>query len=1034
MKKTMLALLLLSGFGLTAGENLLKSADFAADEYGEFGVWSLTQKNAVITRLPKEGVNGADAVRLDLSKRSWISHKGLKLVGGAKYKFGGYVRTEGFSGKEYFGFMIHDANWSKSKLFRTGRFIRHTHGKWMVIENTFTAPADGMYELNIYAPGAKGKLEVSSPFVIPLDEKGRTGSQFVPPPVPKKKMTGENIIRNTDFHPDFYGEFGIWSINRMTTGITRLPGEGEGGSTAVRLDLSRSARLIHGGLRVVKGSEYKFGAYVRTAGFSGREYFGIMFHDAGWTKLFRTRKFPTDTDGKWVKVESTMTATRDGLFQFNIYAPGARGVLELCKPFVIPLDEDGVKAAGISQTALDDWRRIYPVTLDLAAMPPKTEFTVVAHCKLPDAAENYSVSAEMAGKKFSADLNIIQRVKVHFDALPLGKTELKLALIRKKDAQVVLENSYPCEVKTPVAPVPEKPFNNLVSEICRFGKLRDGEYEFTVSEEGWYFIGLDRDEKAFSIRLDGAADPVAISREQEPPDTMRYLRPGKHRLTVSGIASADNALSVRKVKRLLLFQLNVSTPAPGGKFRFTYDLDFYRRHLWHNFNTQMLQHELQTATGCDDKLRTELHARGLKIISSGDLGPKTNWTKPDIIEKNLRTANAIAYTDGRALDELGSRYPFEEQLATGDAFWNMGDFDKELYLWMAQVRGFLHYPIVNTPLLAAVGNAAGGRGCMLMETYMLSTPDQKSYDGSLTALNTHLAWADRCVPGGRSRIGFAISGYINCGAFNTWIHPQTDYKCILGGFFHKLATDPDLRGFASLGMYCITRCDEEMVRWTAAVIRHYAIEGKTENIMEKYGFAFNPGHVRNGDFDDKLENWTVSPAKADSLVHRYEKNFGKIQLRQRESGSSGDNAALFIRCAEGPNKLSQKVTGLIPGRKYSLRFVIADPDNVKKPGRKMLKFVLDARISDAKKVEQGSYLLVQPGPVGMRYTRAVDGSVTRAEVAMKQIATRKIVFIPEKPEVTITFSDWQDDQTPGDAIGQKQLLNCIGIYPYFDGK
>ena len=70
----------------------------------------------------------------------------------------------------------------------------------------------------------------------------------------------------------------------------------------------------------------------------------------------------------------------------------------------------------------------------------------------------------------------------------------------------------------------------------------------------------------------------------------------------------------------------------------------------------------------------------------------------------------------------------------------------------------------------------------------------------------------------------------------------------------------------------------------------------------------------------------------------------------------------------------------------------------------------------------------------MRYTRAVDGSFTRASFPARQIATRKIVFIPDKPEVTLTFSDWRDDRTPGGPIGQKLVLNFIGICPYFEGE
>jgi hypothetical protein len=386
------------------------------------------------------------------------------------------------------------------------------------------------------------------------------------------------------------------------------------------------------------------------------------------------------------------------------------------------------------------------------------------------------------------------------------------------------------------------------------------------------------------------------------------------------------------------------------------------------------------------------------------------------------------------LDEIGSRYAFEIQLAVADAFWNLADFPKPFYLWMANIRGFLHFPPVSAPLLAAVGNSSGGQGVMLMETYMLSTPDQESYDRQLTALNDHLYWADRCIPGGRSRIGFMISGYTNNGVFNTWIHPETDYKCVVERFCRKLAVDPELTGFYAMGAYAMNRFDEELARWTAAVFRHYAIEGNTDSLAERYGFKFNPGFLQNGDFDNKTEGWTVEPAGEGSLKHFYQANFGKKPMgRQRNSGKHGDHAMLFVRSDKKPNKLSQRITGLTPGKKYSLLFVTADPDNVKKPGNELLKVVFNADISDSRTVADGSYQLVQPGPVATRYKRNENGeAVIDKIIPMPQIVTHKIVFVPEKPEVTITFSDWQDEKTPGGKIGEKRVINFISVNPFFE--
>ncbi|MBQ6471334.1 MAG: hypothetical protein IJJ33_05080 [Victivallales bacterium] len=122
------------------------------------------------------------------------------------------------------------------------------------------------------------------------------------------------------------------------------------------------------------------------------------------------------------------------------------------------------------------------------------------------------------------------------------------------------------------------------------------------------------------------------------------------------------------------------------------------------------------------------------------------------------------------------------------------------------------------------------------------------------------------------------------------------------------------------------------------------------------------------------------------------------------------------------------------GKKYALLFVTADPDEVKKPSGKILEHFLGVSISDACVVEKGSYTLVQPGPVGKGAIRGKDGALVlgRENVAKPQFCTRKVVFIPEKAECAIVFSDWQDDKAPGAAVGQKRILHFVSLNPYFD--
>ena len=49
-----------------------------------------------------------------------------------------------------------------------------------------------------------------------------------------------------------------------------------------------------------------------------------------------------------------------------------------------------------------------------------------------------------------------------------------------------------------------------------------------------------------------------------------------------------------------------------------------------------------------------------------------------------------------------------------------------------------------------------------------------------------------------------------------------------------------------------------------------------------------------------------------------------------------------------------------------------------------------------------------------------------------EIQTRKIVFRADKPEVTVTFSDWLSDTEPGGPIGGRRLLNFVSVTPHFE--
>lgn len=75
--------------------------------------------------------------------------------------------------------------------------------------------------------------------------------------------------------------------------------------------------------------------------------------------------------------------------------------------------------------------------------------------------------------------------------------------------------------------------------------------------------------------------------------------------------------------------------------------------------------------------------------------------------------------------------------------------------------------------------------------------------------------------------------------------------------FYKWANDPEFQDLAGVGFYAWHNGNEESLRWAAKLIRHYVIEGNTEDLAVKYGYLYLPGHLKNGDFEEGLAHWTA---------------------------------------------------------------------------------------------------------------------------------------------------------------------------------
>ena len=137
-----------------------------------------------------------------------------------------------------------------------------------------------------------------------------------------------------------------------------------------------------------------------------------------------------------------------------------------------------------------------------------------------------------------------------------------------------------------------------------------------------------------------------------------------------------------------------------------------------------------------------------------------------------------------------------------------------------------------------------------------------------------------------------------------------------------------------------------------------------------------------------------------------------MQGRQKVPKGTGDGMAVFTRSAKGPNELSQTVTGLKPGKYYSLLYCTADYDDIsaKKGVKPVVAF--NAELVGGEEVKD------------LRFRHCVD---TRK---VRQIVHRH-VFKAAADTHELVFRDWESAAERAGEVGGRRALNYVILRPYY---
>jgi hypothetical protein len=170
--------------------------------------------------------------------------------------------------------------------------------------------------------------------------------------------------------------------------------------------------------------------------------------------------------------------------------------------------------------------------------------------------------------------------------------------------------------------------------------------------------------------------------------------------------------------------------------------------------------------------------------------------------------------------------------------------------------------------------------------------------------------------------------------------PGVDYHVWMDQQMHAVANNPALAGIAGLEWWTSLQTDEETVRFVGKLYRHYAIEGRTDRFTRDP--LFSP-HLANADFQQGTEDWTLEPAASDSIQAKTFPRYGRIEGRYMGLGRPadpehiGDTFLWMKRNEKAPNKFSQTIAELEPGRLYSLKLFSCDYQDLVNPKEKKLE-------------------------------------------------------------------------------------------------
>jgi hypothetical protein len=580
----------------------------------------------------------------------------------------------------------------------------------------------------------------------------------------------------------------------------------------------------------------------------------------------------------------------------------------------------------------------------------------------------------------------------------------------------------------------EKKRNNLVTDLIEVSSIATSgkSLRFTRPGNGWIFLSLAcRGNGKVRINLDKDVNLVAVHSTEaaKTAEAMRYVTNGVHEIRVEfdeGVSVSN--LLVRAIPDLIHCGLGFD---PAIKSYGRYDLEFLKKDVLPNVTTLIVPQDIDLSRSIID----DWHGKGKRFIA--EVGIDAQGKTPDDHFKYwTRCLEARPFLDGIIINEFGMNRPSlkpsaerqmreqeRHQLYEG-AFAKMRANDryknKLVYAYFGGSGNKVNYEDTGTTFVRSIIND-GYR--IALERYLFERSSEKASADALQAFVDGIADWEAKEPGVKKQMVIAFGLFsMPPGSINK--QPNVDYHVWMDQQMNIVANHPVLSDISGLEWWTSTLADEETVRFVGKLYRHYAIEGKTGMLTRDPLFLT---HLRNPDFANGTDGWALQSGEERTIQVKSFPRYGRIEGRYMGLGRPadpehiGDTFLWMKRSPKGPNRFSQTIRDLEPGRLYSLKMFSCDYQDLVHPR--------------AKKVEEANPFV---GSVVLEGVE-IDAKKSFTEMYASNPEPRIPVWITyhwkvfraKEKTAKLTVSDWENGN-PAAPFGQEQIFNFLELQPYHE--